>query len=102
MAILLDKPHTATVKAVTPSRLYLIEDADAFMAKAPDLLFHVGKVMAHRLQLATGYLADIKSQFAEHGSHLSMVDEVLETLLHQQDPGFAPGGSSRDSGGSGC
>ncbi len=37
-----------------------------------------------RLQCVTGYLADLKRQYAEHGDHLGMVDEVLGTLLHQQ------------------
>ena len=37
------------------------------------------------------YLVDLKRQFADHGDHLSMVDEVLETLVHHQEPASAPG-----------
>lgn len=98
MGILLATPHTATVKALTPTHVYVIEDAETFLATTPELMHHISKLLALRLQLATGYLADIKSQFAEHGSHLCMVDEVLECMLHQQEPSFRPGGSSRDGG----
>jgi CRP/FNR family transcriptional regulator, cyclic AMP receptor protein len=95
MSILLDIPHTATVRALTPCRLYVVDDTEGFLAAAPDMMRHIGKLLAHRLQLATGYLADLKSQFAESGNHLGMLDTVLESLLHQQEPGFKPGGSKR-------
>lgn len=96
MAILLGMPHTATVKALTDCRLYAIDDPQRFLAATPALMGHVGKLLALRLHLATGYLADIKSQFCEQDDHLCMVDQVLESLLHQQEPAFKPGGSSRD------
>ncbi len=97
MAILLGAPHTATVKALVPSRLHEIDDAESFLASAPEMMGHIGKLLALRLHLATGYLADLKCQFAEHGTHLGMVDAVLESLLHQQEPGFKPGGSDRET-----
>jgi CRP-like cAMP-binding protein len=96
MAILLGAPHTATVKALAPSRLYVIDDAERFLAATPAMMGHIGRLLALRLHLATGYLADLKSQFAEHGDHLCMVDEVLESLMHQH-AGFRPGGSDSDS-----
>lgn len=96
MAVLLGTPHGTTVKASTACRFYAIEDGAGFLTASPELMALVGRLLAHRLQLATGYLDDLKSQYAEHGDHLSMVDEVLECMLHQQEPGFRPGGSKRD------
>jgi CRP-like cAMP-binding protein len=96
MSILLDVPHTATVKAVRPSRAYMVEDAETFLKSAPEMLRHIGALLALRLQSATGYLADLKRQFAESRDHFGMVDEVLETLLHQQKRQFSPG-SDRES-----
>jgi CRP/FNR family transcriptional regulator, cyclic AMP receptor protein len=84
MSILLDIPHTATVKALRPSRAYLVDDVDGFLRSAPQVLHHIAALLALRLQLVTGYLADLKRQYAERSDHLGMVDEVLETLLHQQ------------------
>lgn len=96
MATLLGTAQTTTVKAITPCRFYVIDNAQAFLAAEPELMGHVSKLLALRLQLASGYLADLKNQFAEHDSHLNIVDEVLESLLHQQEPTFRPGGSTRD------
>lgn len=96
MSVLLDVPHTASVKALRPSRAYLVEDAETFLQSAPQMLRHIGTLLALRLQSATGYLADLKRQFAESRDHFGMVDEVLETLLHQQKREFSPG-SDRES-----
>ena len=78
ISILLGVPHTASVRAVRPTRAYVVEDGRAFLKSKPEVLLYVGKLLATRLQAATAYLADIKRQFAEHGDHLCMVDEVLE------------------------
>jgi hypothetical protein len=43
------------------------------------------------------YLVDLKQQFASQENHLAMVDDVLETLVHQQHQRFMPG-SDRDPG----
>jgi len=91
MSILLEAPHTATVKALAPTRTYLVENAEAFLGSSPEVLRHIGRLLAFRLQAASGYLADLKRQFADSRNHLGMVDEVLESLLHQQDGGFTPG-----------
>jgi CRP/FNR family transcriptional regulator, cyclic AMP receptor protein len=84
MSILLDAPHTASVKALRPSRAFLVDDVGKFLQAAPQVMHHIAALLALRLQLVTGYLADLKRQYAEHSNHLGMVDEVLGTLLHQQ------------------
>jgi CRP/FNR family cyclic AMP-dependent transcriptional regulator len=84
MSFLLDAPHTAAVKALRPSRAFQVTDVDEFLRSAPQVLHHIAALLALRLQCVTGYLADLKRQYAEHGDHLGMVDEVLGTLLHQQ------------------
>jgi CRP-like cAMP-binding protein len=99
MSVLLDQPHTATARALGDAKVHLIEDADAFFRANPPVLWLVGRLLASRLNAATGYLADLKQQFADHGNHLSMVGEVLESLLYvpyrEVEPGSdrAPGAS---------
>lgn len=90
ISALLDTPHMATVKTLTPARLVRIEDAARFLHDHPDLAIEVARLLAERLTNVVGYLADLKCQFAGR-DHLGMVDEVLETLIHQQRQAFTPG-----------
>jgi CRP-like cAMP-binding protein len=91
LAVLLDLPHTATVRAVTPCRAHRVEDATAFLRSHPDLAFHLARLIASKLNSITTYLVDLKRQFQDQEDHLGMVDEVLECLLHQPAEQHAPG-----------
>ena len=91
LAVLLDIPHTATVRAVSPSRTYVVEHAGDFLRSHPDLTFQLAKLLAKKLNSITTYLVDLKSQFEDQQDHLGMVDEVLETLLNQQVEEHTPG-----------
>lgn len=95
MSVLLESPHTATVRAVVPTRMYVAERADAFLQSHTDLAYQVARLLAQRLYGVTTYLVDLKRQFEDHADHLGMVDEVLEALVHQQNEEFNPG-SDRD------
>jgi CRP-like cAMP-binding protein len=91
LAVLLDVPHTATVRAVTPCRVLIVEDGAGFLRSHPDMAFHLARLLARKLNTITTYLVDLKRQFEDQGDHLGMVDEVLESLLHQQAEEHAPG-----------
>lgn len=91
MSVLLNRPHTATVKALSAVRVYVFEDAASFLKSHSEIAFLLCKLLADRLNAATTYLADLTQQFASHGNHLGMVGEVLETLIHQQHEDFIPG-----------
>ena len=77
MSILLDQPHTATVRAASDSTFYEIEDAASFLRGQPDVTLLIARLLAQRLNVANTYLADIKRQYAGHGNHLAMVGDVL-------------------------
>jgi CRP-like cAMP-binding protein len=95
MSVLMDIPHTATVKALTASRVHVVERAAEFLQSQTDIAYQLAKLLAQRLFSVTTYLVDLKKQFADQQDHLGMVDEVLETLVHQQAEECAPG-SDRD------
>lgn len=95
MSVLLDAPHMATVRAVAPSRVHVIDDAQRFLDDDPRIGRLVSRLLARRLHAVITYLADLKRQFEGHDSHLGMIDEVLETLVHHQGEEHAPG-SDRD------
>ena len=91
ISVLLDMPHTATVKALTPCQAYMVENASVFLQSHIDIAYQLARLLAQRLSGVTAYLADLKQQCADHEDHLGMVDEGLETLTQQQDEGFTPG-----------
>jgi CRP/FNR family cyclic AMP-dependent transcriptional regulator len=91
MAVLLKRPHTATVRAASPVGVFVFEDAEQFLKSNPEIAFFVGKILAERLNAATTYLVDLKRQFEGHDNHLGMVGEVLESLIHQQSEDFTLG-----------
>jgi CRP-like cAMP-binding protein len=91
MSVLLRRPHTATVRALTPITVYAFDDAEQFLRSNSEIAFLVGRLLAGRLNAATTYLADLKRQFEGHSSHLGMVGEVLDVLIHQQDEDFSLG-----------
>ena len=96
IAALIGGPHTATVRALAPSRLHVIADVETELRANKELALHIARILARRLVEATTYLADVKAQFAHRQDHFGMVDEVLDALVHH--PGTArTAGSSLDS-----
>lgn len=84
MSALLGTPYSASVKAGSPVRAYLVSDPHAFLEQRPGVAVHAAQLLAQRLQDATTYLADLKVQFQDQESHFAMVDQVLDALMNQQ------------------
>lgn len=91
MSVLLKQPHTATVRAAVDTEIYQIDDAARFLREQPEVALLVATQLAQRLNAATTYLADIKRQYAGHGTHLAMVGEVLESLVNVSRGKAEPG-----------
>jgi CRP-like cAMP-binding protein len=51
MSVLLNRPHTATVRAASSVGVFVFEDAERFLKSNPEITFFVGKLTR---QLATG------------------------------------------------
>jgi CRP/FNR family cyclic AMP-dependent transcriptional regulator len=98
MSILMQTPHTATVRALGPVEIFAIEDGSGFFRAHPQASFHVARMLAHRLNAATTYLADLKRQFADKADHLGMVGTVLESLIYRQRPRPEPGSERNPRG----
>lgn len=96
MSLLLDQPHTATVRAASDSVIVEIDDAASFLRDQPEVALLIGRLMAQRLHVATTYLADLMHQYAGHGSHLSMVGELLQNMINLPPSQVSPG-SDRQS-----
>jgi CRP-like cAMP-binding protein len=91
LSALLDLPHTAEVRALTPCRAHVIEGANDFLGGNSIVTYQLARLLAQRLNTITTYLADLKQQFKDADDHLGMVDEVLHGLMHQQIEDCSPG-----------
>jgi CRP-like cAMP-binding protein len=91
MSVLLNRPHTATVRTLSVVDVFMFEDAQSFLKSNPEIAFLLARLLAERLNGATTYLVDLKRQFQGHGNHLGMVGEILESLIHQQPQEFTLG-----------
>jgi CRP/FNR family cyclic AMP-dependent transcriptional regulator len=95
MAVALDRPATASVLCQSDAVFGVADDAQAFLVANPGAAMEIVRMLAARLDAVTQYLVDIKSQYADRGDHLAMLDTVLDALSHQQRSPARPG-SARD------
>jgi CRP-like cAMP-binding protein len=91
MSVLLNQPHMATVRTLERSVFHVADDPTTFFGSHPEIAFAVARLLAKRLHFVTTYLVDLKRQFEGSGDHLAIVDEVLEGLVHHQEPESEPG-----------
>jgi CRP/FNR family transcriptional regulator, cyclic AMP receptor protein len=96
MSLLLDRPHTATVRTSAPSIFYEVEAAASFLNNEPAVAVLIARLLAERLNVATTYLADLMHQYAGHGTHLEMVGEILQSMISLPPLKVSPG-SDRES-----
>jgi len=96
MSLLLDRPHTATVRAASDSTVYEFNDAASFLNAQPAVALLIARLLAQRLNVATTYLADLMKQYAGHGTHLEMVGEILQSMISLPRQQVSPG-SDRQS-----
>ena len=91
MSVLLDQPHTATVRAAVDSAIYEIDDAASFLRQQPGVALLIAGMLAQRLNAANTYLADLKRQYAGHGTHLGMVGDLLQSMINLSPTKVSPG-----------
>jgi CRP/FNR family transcriptional regulator, cyclic AMP receptor protein len=96
MSVLLEQPHTATVRASSACVIHEIDDAFGFLNQQPGLALLLACMLAQRLNVANTYLADLMRQYARHGNHLAMVGEVLQSMINLPVQQISPG-SDRQS-----
>ena len=87
MAVLLDMPSSATVKALSSVKAYVIDDALAFLGSQPEITLYVGTLLARRLYYTTSYLVDLQQQSQGKREDLDLVDKILAQLVEQPDAG---------------
>jgi CRP/FNR family cyclic AMP-dependent transcriptional regulator len=91
MSVLLDMPHSATVKALSDVETYVIDDALLFLESRSEVAIHLATLLARRLYYTTTYLVDLQQQSEGRRKDLDVVDQILGSLVDPTDSaGNAP------------
>ena len=87
MSVLLEMPYSATVKALSETRAYVIDDAIKFLMSDPAIAIDVASLLARRLYYTTSYLVDLQQQAAGKREDLDLVDRILAQLVQKPEDG---------------
>lgn len=91
MSVLLDQPYSATVKALSEVKAYVIDDAIRFLEDHPEASLHLATLLARRLYYTTAYLVDLQQQAAGRRQDLDVVDRILGSLYQSPTEPAAKG-----------
>lgn len=75
MSVLLDRPHTATVRAVSDVQVFVVSDAIKVLERHPALLLQIARLLAQRVNATTAQLVDARA--AESESDVLVMPENL-------------------------
>jgi CRP/FNR family transcriptional regulator, cyclic AMP receptor protein len=85
MSVLLDMPYSATVKALSTVKAYVIDDPIEFLGSQSEIALSLAALLARRLYYTTSYLVDLQQQAAGRRQDLDIVDEILSKLTQSPD-----------------
>jgi len=90
LSALLDEPHTADVRTITPSEFY-ITDATTLLTREPTALLYVATLLARRLDLANHGLLEIKNELETSASSglirstLAKIESLISFIVRDYD-----------------
>ena len=91
MSVLLDMPYSATVKALSSVKAYVIDDPISFLGSQAEIALELASLLARRLYYTTSYLVDLQQQTAGRREDLDLVDKILAQLVQTPDEPKAKG-----------
>lgn len=91
IGVLLDLPATATATAVGRCVCRRADQPRAFLHDHPEFTLAIASTLARRLDLVTGFLADLRNQYADRDDSLGIVADVLGALSQHRGEPIEPG-----------
>ena len=79
MSVLLDQPHSATVRSRQGAEVHAIDDPHSFLDAHPRVARQIASLLAVRLQKTTALLVDMRQQAKEREDHV-MLDKIFALL----------------------
>jgi len=96
ISAVLGSAPTADVVAVQDSTVHVVDGASEAVQRWPELTYAIAQLLARRLSAVTGYLVDIKRQYADSNTHLALMDQVLGNLIAMHPSQVKPGSERSD------
>ena len=96
ISAVLGSAPTANVVAAQDSTVHVVDDACASVRRWPELTHAIAQLLARRLSAVTGYIVDIKRQYADSDTHLGLMDQVLGNLIAINPSAIKPGSERSD------
>jgi len=96
ISAVLGSAPTANVVAAQDSTVHVVDHASASVQRWPELTYAIAQLLARRLSAVTGYLVDIKRQYADSNTHLALMDQVLGNLMAMNPTAIKPGSERSD------
>ena len=78
MSVLLDAPHSATVRAVVPVEVIVIQDALRVLVERPPLLMQIAKLLAKRASNTTAALVAAEQHVLHEGTLVLPADNLAQ------------------------
>jgi CRP/FNR family cyclic AMP-dependent transcriptional regulator len=79
MSVLLEQPHSATVRSRMGAEVYVIDDPIGFLDSHPPVSRHIARSLAQRLEKTTALLIDLRAQMKDRQDH-EMADKIFALL----------------------
>jgi CRP/FNR family transcriptional regulator, cyclic AMP receptor protein len=79
MSVLLEKPHTATVRSRMGAEVHVVDDPVAFLDTHPAVSRHIARSLAQRLEKTTALLIDLRAQMKDRQDH-ELADRIFALL----------------------
>jgi CRP/FNR family cyclic AMP-dependent transcriptional regulator len=79
LALLLNQPHTADVRARAPSTFY-VADGEAVLRVDPTATLYVAVVLAQRLTTVNRHLVDVRARMAKTDQPRRLFEETLDQI----------------------
>ncbi|WP_417307989.1 Crp/Fnr family transcriptional regulator [Devosia sp.] len=84
MSVLLDKPHSATVRAVTDVQIFVIDDALKVLQSHPSWLMQIARLLAQRVNATTAQLVEARAGDAPEPEPMVLPSTVFSSWSDPQ------------------
>lgn len=81
MGLLLRKPHSATVRAETNSRVRVVADAMRVLERHPDITLRLASLLCQRLDETSGLVSELSRQVSGTAER-TLVGRILSSLVN--------------------